>query len=125
MERRNSGSDLAARILAALPAIAFAIAIVWAGGTVFAVGLIALGLVCLHELYAMFDRAHPARLAGFLALIGMVLAAHYGGRSGLLLAFGFLVPLAFFVAGAARRGGAPAVAGGVLGVGLSGVALGH
>ena len=27
---------------------------------------VALGLICLHELYAMFDRAHPARLAGFL-----------------------------------------------------------
>ncbi|MFL5905958.1 MAG: hypothetical protein ACJ76Q_19440, partial [Solirubrobacteraceae bacterium] len=64
MERRNTGSDLAARILAALPAIAFAIAIVWAGGLVWALGLIALGIVCLHELYAMFDRAHPARLAG-------------------------------------------------------------
>ena len=34
----------------------------------------------------MFDRAHPARLAGFLALIGMLLAAHYGGREDLLLA---------------------------------------
>src|SRR4051794_10938382 len=125
MERRNSGSDLAARILAALPAIAFAIAIVWAGGTVFAVGLIALGLVCLHELYAMFDRAHPARLAGFLALIGMVLAAHYGGREDLLLALVLSLPLTFFVAVAQRRGGAPSIAVTMLGIVWIGLAFRH
>ena len=108
MERRNSRSDLAARVLAALPAIAFAIAIVWAGGLVFAIGLIGLGIICLHELYAMFDRAHPARLAGFLAIIGMALAAHYHQRDGLLLALVLTVPLTFFLVVAQRRGGAPA-----------------
>jgi phosphatidate cytidylyltransferase len=125
MERRNSGSDLVARIVAALPAIAFAIAIVWAGGLVWTIGLIALGLVCLHELYAMFDRAHPARLAGFLALIGMLLAAHYGGRSVLLLALVLSLPLTFFLVVAQRRGGAPAVSVTVLGIFWIGLALGH
>jgi phosphatidate cytidylyltransferase len=125
MERRNSGSDLVARIVSALPAIAFAIAIVWAGGLVWTIGLIALGLVCLHELYAMFDRAHPARLAGFLALIGMLLAAHYGGRSVLLLALVLSLPLTFFLVVAQRRGGAPAVSVTVLGIFWIGLALGH
>jgi phosphatidate cytidylyltransferase len=125
MERRNSGSDLVARIVAALPAIAFAIAIVWAGGLVWTIGLIALGLVCLHELYAMFDRAHPARLAGFLALIGMLLAAHYGGRSVLMLALVLALPLTFFLVVAQRRGGTPAVSVTVLGIFWIGLALGH
>jgi phosphatidate cytidylyltransferase len=125
MERRNSGSDLVARIVSALPAIAFAIAIVWAGGLVWTIGLIALGLVCLHELYAMFDRAHPARLAGFLALIGMLLAAHCGGRSVLLLALVLSLPLTFFLVVAQRRGGAPAVSVTVLGIFWIGLALGH
>ena len=125
MERRNSGSDLAARIISALPAIAFAIAIVWAGGIVWTLGLIALGLVCLHELYGMFDRAHPARLAGFLGLIGMLLAAHYGGREDLLLALVLTIPLTFFLVVAQRRGGAPAVSVTVLGVVWIGLALGH
>jgi phosphatidate cytidylyltransferase len=125
MERRNSGSDLVARIVSALPAIAFAIAFVWAGGLVWTIGLIALGLVCLHELYAMFDRAHPARLAGFLALIGMLLAAHYGGRSVLLLALVLSLPLTFFLVVAQRRGGAPAVSVTVLGIFWIGLALGH
>jgi phosphatidate cytidylyltransferase len=125
LERRNAGSDLGARIFAALPAIAFAIAIVWAGGVWFAIGLILLGLVCLHELYAMFDRAHPARLAGFLALIGMLLAAHYGGREDLLLALVLSLPLTFFVVVAQRRGGAPSVSVTVLGIFWIGLALGH
>ena len=125
MERRNSGSDLVARIVSALPAIAFAIAIVWAGGLVWTIGLIALGLICLHELYAMFDRAHPARLAGFLALIGMLLAAHYGGRSVLMLALVLSLPLTFFLVVAQRRGGAPAVSVTVLGIFWIGLALGH
>jgi phosphatidate cytidylyltransferase len=125
LERRNTGSDLGARIFAALPAIAFAIAIVWAGGVWFAIGLILLGLVCLHELYAMFDRAHPARLAGFLALIGMLLAAHYGGREDLLLALVLSLPLTFFVVVAQRRGGAPSVSVTVLGIFWIGLALGH
>src|SRR6476646_937301 len=125
MERRNSGSDLAARIFAALPAIAFAIAIVWAGGLVFTIGLIALGIICLHELYAMFDRAHPARLAGFLALIGMALAAHYGGTSDLMLATVLALPLTFFLVVAQRRGGAPAISVTILGIFWIGLAIGH
>ena len=125
MERRNTSSDLAARIFAALPAIAFAIAIVWAGGIVWTIGLIALGFVCLHELYAMFDRAHPARLAGFLAIIGMALAAHYHQRDGLLLALVLTIPLTFFLVVAQRRGGAPAISVTMLGIVWIGLAIGH
>jgi phosphatidate cytidylyltransferase len=125
MERRNTGSDLGARIAAAIPAILFVIVIDWRGGLVWTLGLLAVGLVCLHELYAMFDRAHPARLAGFLALIGMLLAAHYGGRSDLLLALVLSLPLTFFLVVAQRRGGAPSVAVTVLGIFWIGLALGH
>ncbi len=69
-------SDLSARILAALPAIAFALFIVIEGGLVFALGVLVLGVLCMHELFGMFERAHPVRLAGFLALAGLLLAAH-------------------------------------------------
>jgi phosphatidate cytidylyltransferase len=125
MERRNSSSDLAARIFAAVPAIAFAIVIVWAGGIVWTIGLIALGIVCLHELYAMFDRAHPSRLAGFLAVIGMALAAHYHQRDGLLLALVLTLPLTFFLVVAQRRGGAPAISVTMLGIVWIALAIGH
>jgi phosphatidate cytidylyltransferase len=79
-------SDLAARILAALPAIAFALFIVIEGGAVFALGVFALGAVCMHELFWMYRRAHPVRLAGLIALAGLLAAALYGGPSQVLLA---------------------------------------
>ena len=50
-ERANTRSDLSQRILVAIPAIAYAIFIVWQGGIVFTLGLLPLGIVCLHELY--------------------------------------------------------------------------
>ena len=40
------------------------------GGLIFALGLFALGAVCMHELYDMYARAHPVRLAGYIALHG-------------------------------------------------------
>src|SRR4051812_30043807 len=101
----GGGSDLGARVMVAVPAIAFAIALVTIGGSVFLVGLIALGLVCLHELFAMFDRAHPARLAGALGLIGLLVAAHLGDRETVLLAFAGCVPLTFVVVANQAGGG--------------------
>jgi hypothetical protein len=46
--RRNARSDLGARLAAAIPAIAFALAIIGFGQWVFVAGLAALGCVCLH-----------------------------------------------------------------------------
>lgn len=123
--RRNSGSDLGARVLAAIPAIAFALFIVIYGGLVFAAGLVALGLVCLHELFAMFARAHPAKLAGFVGLIGIVLAAHFGDSYHVLLAFVAALPVVFLVAASQPRGGAASVAVTVLGLGWVAMALAH
>jgi phosphatidate cytidylyltransferase len=125
LERRNTGSDLGARIAAAIPAILFVIVIDAQGGIVWTAGLIVLGLVCLHELYAMFDRAHPARLAGFLALIAMLLAAHYGGRADLLLAAVCALPVTFLLVAAQPRGGAPAIAVTLMGIFWIGFALAH
>ena len=73
----------------------------------------------------MFDRAHPSRLAGFLGLIGMLLAAHYGGLNDLMLALVLTLPLTFFLIVAQRRGGAPGVSVTMLGFVWIGLALGH
>ncbi len=75
---RNTGSDLMARIVVAVPAIAFAVFIVASGGWIFAAGVAVLGLVALHELFEMYARVRPVRLAGFLGLIGIVVAAQLG-----------------------------------------------
>ncbi len=91
----STRSDLTARVLVALPAIAFALFIVIEGGLIFTLGVMALGLICLHELYAMYDRVHPARLAGFLAFAGLLLAALYGGQYQILLVAVCALPVLF------------------------------
>jgi phosphatidate cytidylyltransferase len=90
-------SDVAARVLAAIPAIAFAIFIVSQGGLVFAVGLIALGILAQTELYTMMARVRPVNLAGFVTLVGLVLAALYGTAFHVLLVLVCSVPLTFFL----------------------------
>lgn len=97
-QRRNTGSDLLARVLVAVPAIAFAIFIVYFGGAIFALGLLALGIVCLHELFEMLAPMRPLRLAGFLGLGGLVLAAALGGDRQVLLAATALLPVLFVLA---------------------------
>jgi phosphatidate cytidylyltransferase len=95
--RRPTGqrSDLGARVLVALPAIAVALFLVIEGGAVFTLGLLVFGGVCMHELYAMYDRARPVRLAGFIALAGLLAAAHYGGQYQILLVAVCSLPMLF------------------------------
>jgi phosphatidate cytidylyltransferase len=125
-QRRNTRSDLGARVAAAIPAIAFALFIVIQGGLVFTAGLVALGLVCLHELYTMFDSARPAKLAGFVGLAGMALAAYYGDQFHIMLALAAAIPVTFFVAvNQARPGGAASIAVTILGLAWIGVAISH
>jgi len=85
-------------VLAAIPAAAFAIFIVAQGGLVFAAGVLALGLVCLHELFAMYERVQPIRLAAYLGLIGLVAAASFGGERQVLLAAIAFIPGLFLLA---------------------------
>ncbi|MHB8235045.1 MAG: phosphatidate cytidylyltransferase [Solirubrobacteraceae bacterium] len=91
----GQSSDLGARLLAAVPAIAVALFLVIEGGAVFALGLFVLGCVRLHELYGMYARAHPVRLGGFIALAGLLAAALYGNQYQVLLVLVAAVPLLF------------------------------
>jgi phosphatidate cytidylyltransferase len=101
-------SELGARALVALPAIAFALFIDIEGGVVFALGLFALGCVCMHELYAMYERAHPVRLAGFIGLAGLLAAALYGNQFQILLVAVAMLPVLFALTVMQRR---PSVGG--------------
>ena len=101
--RRNEGSDVAARVLAAVPAIAFAIFIVLEGGIVFGLGIAALGMVALAELFNMMKRVRPPVIAGYLTIIALVLAARYGGRHEVLIVLMASVPFLFFLTAARRR----------------------
>jgi phosphatidate cytidylyltransferase len=95
--RRGVGGDLARRILVAIPAIAYAIAIIVAGGWIFAAGILVLGFVCLHELFRMYEVVRPVKLAGFLALTGLAVAALEGGERQVLLATVASLPLIFLL----------------------------
>jgi phosphatidate cytidylyltransferase len=124
--RSGGGSDLGARILVAVPALAVALTMVALGGTVFAVGVGVLGLICLHELFSMFERARPARLAGFVGFIGLLVAASLGDRETILLAFLACIPLVFIITvNQAGGGGAPAISVTLLGLAWIGLALAH
>jgi phosphatidate cytidylyltransferase len=92
---RAGGSDLGSRVLFALPLIALALFLVIEGGAVFAGGVLVLGLICMHELYGMYERANPIRLAGFIALVGLIVAALYGGQAQVLLAAVAALPVLF------------------------------
>ena len=94
-EPRRRSSDTSSRVLYAIPAIAFALFIVISGGLVFALGLVLLGILALHEVYSMMRRVRPVDVVGFLALAGMVMAALYGGDRQVLLALVCAFPVAF------------------------------
>jgi phosphatidate cytidylyltransferase len=127
--RRNAASDLGARVWVAIPAALYAIAIVHFGGAVFAVGVLLLGFVCLHELFGMYEALNPGRLAGFIGLIGFAAAAHFGGEHQVLLATVASFPLVFLLALALpERPGVPLTAGmalTLLGTLWIGLALAH
>jgi phosphatidate cytidylyltransferase len=127
---RGGGSDLLRRVLVAIPAVAYAIFIIVAGGWVFALGILLLGLICLHELFRMYDHARPVRLAGFLALGGLAVAAQAGGDRQVLLAVVAFIPLVFLLGLALpRRAGEPTLTEGMalttLGVVWVGMAVAH
>ena len=55
--------------------------IIWQGGWVFAAGIGALAVVCVHELSVMFERARPVRLAAMIGVVGLVVAGTAGGET--------------------------------------------
>jgi phosphatidate cytidylyltransferase len=103
MSRRNEGSDLGARVLAAIPAVVFAIFIVSEGGLIWTLGALVLGLMAMAELFQLMRQPRPAVVAGYLSLIGLALAAHYGGRHQVLLALVISLPVAFFFTAMRRQ----------------------
>jgi phosphatidate cytidylyltransferase len=106
--RRRSGGgaplrgETVRRVLFALPWIAFAIAIAVAGGLVFAAAMVGIGLLCLREYFLMTAPLRPVRLAAYVALPAMIVAAHFGTAFNVLLLATASFPL-LFVFGARRN----------------------
>ncbi len=100
--RRGLRGETLRRILIAIPWIIFAIAITVAGGIVFAIAMVALGLVALREFCVITVEYRPLQLAALISVAGMIMAAHFGTAFNILLAIAASF-LLLFVFGARRR----------------------
>ena len=92
------GGDLGRRILFAVPAVAFAIFIIYEGGWIFAAGIALLGVIAVHELSQMLERARPVRLAAMIGVVGMVVAGTAGDAQTVLMVLAASIPLTFALA---------------------------
>ena len=118
-------SELGARVLVAIPALAFAIVVVALGGAVFDAALLLLGWACLYELYQLYADANPTQLACFIALAGLIVVAALGTRDQLLLVAVAALPMTFLLTLVSPRGGAFGLSLTLLGVWWIGLALAH
>lgn len=123
--RRKPRSELSARVLTSIPAIAVALFLVLEGGLIFALGMFALGSICLHEFYGMYERARPARLAGFAALAGLLAAALYGSQFQVLLTAVIALPVVFGLTLAQPRPSVGGLSVTLVGIYWIGFALAH
>jgi phosphatidate cytidylyltransferase len=110
--RRGLRGETAKRVLVAVPWIVFAIAIIVAGGLVFTLAMIAIGVVALREFAAMARRYRPLILPAYLAVAALTVAAHFGTAFNILYVLAASFPLLFaFGARAEHRDGVTASIG--------------
>jgi len=111
----------------AIPAAIAVIVVNAVGGAVWALALFAVGCLCLHELYELLRPVRPVRLAGFLALAGLLAAALYGTQFHILLAAVAAVPVLFALTawGPSREHASLAMATTLFGIYWIGFALAH
>jgi phosphatidate cytidylyltransferase len=90
--------DFAQRVAVGVPAAAVAVVLIVLGGIPFALTALFLGVAAMGELWGMYERVKPIKLAGFLALIGFVVSAYWGGEHQVLLTAVAAFPVLFGLA---------------------------
>lgn len=127
LARRHGTSDLGARVIVAVPAAIAVIVLNALGGIVWTLTLFAVGCLCLHELYELLRPVRPVRLAGFLALAGLLAAALFGTQFHIMLAAVAAMPVLFALTawGPPREHASLAMATTLFGVYWVGFALAH
>jgi phosphatidate cytidylyltransferase len=126
--RRGRGSgETAKRVIVALPWIAFAIAITVAGGAVFALAMVAIGVVAIREYAGIASRYRPLLIPAYVSIAALIAAAYLGSAFNVLYVVAGTVPLLFaFAAKASHREGATVSLGvTLLGVLWIGIPLAH
>ncbi len=96
-------SEGLARALWSVPLILLAVVVVIAGGTVFALTVIALAVIALTEFFRMAEQARPFIYAGLAAAIALIIAARYGASFQILLVLAASFPLMFAFAAAREK----------------------
>jgi phosphatidate cytidylyltransferase len=126
-KRRRPSGETAKRVLVALPWIVFAIAITVAGGIVFMLAMVAIGVVALREFAAISARYRPLVLPAYVAVAALVVAAHFGSAFNILYVLAASFPLIFAFAARPNHQNGATVSIGVtlLGVLWIGVPLAH
>jgi len=94
--RRGGSGETAKRILFAIPWIIFTIAITVAGGLIFTVAMIGVGILCLREFLVITEEMRPVQRAAYVAVPGLILAAHFGTAFNVLLILAAAFPVLFF-----------------------------
>jgi phosphatidate cytidylyltransferase len=123
--RRAGGSELTQRIVVAVPAVAFASTIIYLGGIWFTIAVLALAIACLGELFDLYADVEPVRLAGFLGVAGVVVAAYVGDDFHVLLAAMATFPVLFVITLRQGRAGTLGMAVTIFGVAWIGLSLAH
>jgi phosphatidate cytidylyltransferase len=113
------------RIIVAIPAIAFASTVIYLGGIWFTLAILALGVACMGELFDLYADLEPVRLAGFLGIAGVLMAAYFGDDFHVLLAFMATFPVLFLVTLNQARAGTLGMAVTVLGIAWIGLSFAH
>jgi phosphatidate cytidylyltransferase len=93
--KRRRGGETAKRILFAIPWVIFTIAITVAGGLVFAIAMIGVGVLCLREYLAMTEESRPISRAAYVSVAALVLAAYFGSAFNVLLVLAASFPVLF------------------------------
>lgn len=90
--------DFAARVAVGVPAALVAVVLIVLGGIPFALLALFLGGAAIGELWGMYDRVRPVKLAGFVAVLAFLAAAYYGGEHQVLLVAVSVFPVVFGLA---------------------------
>lgn len=118
-------SELLARVVVGVPALAAALALVVLGGVVFAIALALLAGACVYELCTLYPDARAAWPAGLIGVAALIATAQFGTREQLLLVAVATIPLTFGWTLLAGRGSAFGIALTLLGIWWVGLALAH
>ena len=125
--KRGRSGETAKRIVVVVPWIAAAIAVIVAGGLVFAAAMLAIGALCLREYLTMTASSRPLAIPAYVAIAALIVAAQFGTAFNVLMILAASFPLLFaFAADSRHREGATmSIAVTLLGIVWIGIPLVH